>query len=229
MDFIFMLTRHDRTVVDCLDVAEQIQPLGLRHVGFKDVGVETDVLASLTRALKAQGATVYLEVVSTSEPACLDSARNAVALGVDCLLGGTAVEATLPILAGTPIRYFPFPGRPHDHPTKLGGDAARVAEDCRGFRAAGCAGADLLAYRATEAPPVELVRGARAGLGDGRLIVAGSIAGRERLREIAEAGADAFTVGSAVFDGSWAPHAGTLEAQLRAVLGDRDAAVAGAA
>jgi hypothetical protein len=229
MDFIFMLTRHDRTVVDCLDVAEQIQPLGLCHVGFKDVGVETDVLASLTRALKAQGATVYLEVVSTSEPACLDSARNAVALGVDCLLGGTAVEATLPILAGTPIRYFPFPGRPHDHPTKLGGDAARVTKDCRGFRAAGCAGADLLAYRATEAPPVELVRGARAGLGDGRLIVAGSIAGRERLREIAEAGADAFTVGSAVFDGSWAPHAGTLEAQLRAVLGDRDAAVAGAA
>jgi hypothetical protein len=228
MDFIFMLTRHDRTVVDCLDVAEQIQPLGLRHVGFKDVGVETDVLASLTRALKAQGATVYLEVVSTSEPACLDSARNAVALGVDCLLGGTAVEATLPILAGTPIRYFPFPGRPHDHPTKLGGDAARVAEDCRGFRAAGCAGADLLAYRATEAAPVELVRGARTGLDGGRLIVAGSIAGRGRLHEIAAAGADAFTVGSAVFDGSWAPHAGTLEAQLRAVLADRDAVVGAA-
>jgi hypothetical protein len=228
MDFIFMLTRHDRTVTDCLEVAEQVRPLGLRHVGFKDVGVEADVLAALTRALKEHGATVYLEVVSTSQAACLESARNAVALGVDCLLGGTAVEATLPILAGTPIRYFPFPGRPHDHPTKLAGDAALVAEDCRRFRAAGCAGADLLAYRATEAPPVELVRGARSGLNGGRLIVAGSIAGRERLREIAAAGADAFTVGSAVFDGSWAPHAGTLEAQLRAVLANRDAVVGAA-
>jgi hypothetical protein len=228
MDFIFMLTRHDRTVTDCLEVAEQVRPFGLRHVGFKDVGVGAGTLASLTRVLKAQGATVYLEVVSTSEAACLESARNAVALGVDCLLGGTAVEAMLPILAGTPIRYFPFPGRPHDHPTKLGGDAARVAEDCRRFRAAGCAGADLLAYRATEAAPVELVRGARTGLDGGRLIVAGSIAGRGRLHEIAAAGADAFTVGSAVFDGSWAPHAGTLEAQLRAVLADRDAVVGAA-
>ena len=228
MDFIFMLTRHDRTVTDCLDVAEQIRPLGLRHVGFKDVGVDAEALAALTRALKAQGAIVYLEVVSTSPAACLESARKAVALGVDCLLGGTAVEQTRAIIAGTPIAYFPFPGEPHDHPTKLGGDPARVGADCRRFRAAGCAGADLLAYRATDAPPVELVRSARAGLADGRLIVAGSIAGRDRLREIAAAGADAFTVGSAAFDGSWAPHAGTLAAQLRAILADRDAVVGSA-
>lgn len=228
MDFIFMLTRHDRTVTDCLAVAEQIRRLGLRHVGFKDVGVDLTVLQALTRALKTQGATVYMEVVSTSDAACLTSARNAATLGVDCLLGGTAVEATQAILGGTRIAYFPFPGRPHDHPTRLGGSAVDVATHCRRFRAAGCAGADLLAYRATEAAPVELVRAAREGLGDGRLIVAGSITGRARLKEIAAAGADAFTVGSAVFDGSWAPHAGTLESQLRAVLADRDAAVGAA-
>lgn len=225
MDFIFMLTRHDRTVADCLDVAAQVRPLGLRHVGFKDVGVELGVLHALRRALKEQGATVYMEVVSTDDEACLRSARSAVELGVDCLLGGTAVEATRAILEGTRIAYFPFPGRPHDHPTRLGGSAEEVARDCRRFRAAGCAGADLLAYRAVEAPPVELVRAARAGLDAGRLIVAGSIDGRARLKEITDAGADAFTVGSAVFDGSWAPHAGTLESQLRAVLADRDAAV----
>ena len=33
-----------------------------------------------------------------------------------------------------------------------------------------------------------------------------------------EAGADAFTVGSAVFDGSFSPHVGSLRSQLRAVL-----------
>lgn len=229
MDFIFMLTRHDRTIVDCLDVAAQIRPLGLRHVGFKDVGVELEVLHALCRALKEQGATVYMEVVSTDDAACLRSARHAVELGVDCLLGGTAVEPTLALLEGTPIGYFPFPGRPHDHPTRLGGVAEEVARDCRRFRAAGCAGADLLAYRATDAEPVELVRGARAGLDAGRLIVAGSIDGRTRLAAIADAGADAFTVGSAVFDGSWAPHAGATESQLRAVLADRDAVMHGSA
>jgi hypothetical protein len=37
MDFIFMLTRNDRTVVDCLKVLEQVSSLGLKHIGFKDV------------------------------------------------------------------------------------------------------------------------------------------------------------------------------------------------
>jgi hypothetical protein len=40
MDFIFMLTRGDKTIEDCLDVMDEISPLGLTHVGFKDVGVE---------------------------------------------------------------------------------------------------------------------------------------------------------------------------------------------
>lgn len=215
-----MLTRHDRTVVDCLDVARAIAPLRLTHVGFKDVGIERPVAAELTHRLKGAGATVYLEVVSTTPEACLRSAETAAALGVDCLLGGVQAEAILAILAGSGVAYFPFPGRPHDHPTKLGGSAAEVAADCRRFRALGCAGVDLLAYRATEAEPLDLVRAARAGLGDGRLIVAGSVLGRARVAALHAAGADAFTVGSAIFDGSWVPQAGTLEAQLRGVLAD---------
>jgi len=38
------------------------------------------------------------------------------------------------------------------------------------------------------------------------------------VRALAAAGADAFTVGSAVFDGSFSPHVGSLRSQLRAVL-----------
>ncbi len=66
MDFIFMLTRNDRTVEDCLDLVDLIEPVGLRHVGFKDVGVPADVLRSLTRAIHKAGATSYMEVVSTT-------------------------------------------------------------------------------------------------------------------------------------------------------------------
>ena len=39
MDFIFMLTHHDKTVQNCLDVYDSLAGIGLRHVGFKDVGV----------------------------------------------------------------------------------------------------------------------------------------------------------------------------------------------
>lgn len=214
-----MLTRSDQTVTDCLEVLDDIAPLGLTHVGFKDVGVPPDALAELHRRIKATGATSYMEVVSTSREACLRSARVARDIGVDRLLGGTLVEEVLAILAGSAVRYLPFPGRPFEHPTKLAGAPAQVEDDCRRFRAMGCAGVDLLAYRATEADPLELVRAARRGTGpDGILLVAGSVTSPAQVRDLAAAGADSFTVGSAAFDGSFAPRMGSLRSQLRAVL-----------
>ncbi len=217
MDFVFMLTRSDQTVTDCLEVLEEIRPRGLTHIGFKDVGVSPDVLSELARRIKAAGATSYMEVVSTSREACLRSARVARDIGIDRLLGGTEVEEVLEILAGSAILYMPFPGRPFEHPTKLAGSASQVEGDCRRFRAMGCAGIDLLAYRATEADPLELVHAARQG-SDGLLLVAGSIQTPAQIRDLAAAGVDAFTIGSAVFDGSFAPRLGTLKARLEAVL-----------
>lgn len=224
MDFIFMLTRGDKTVEDCLDVLEQIAPLGLGHIGFKDVGVEPKTLQTLTDRIRAMGATSYMEVVSETPEACLRSATVARDLGVDRLLGGTDVARINDILAGTSTSYFPFPGFPAGHPTKLGGRAADVTAHCQSFRAAGCAGADLLAFRATEADPLELIRAARKGIGDGYLIVAGSITSQERIKAVADAGADAFTIGTAVFDGSYNPRKGSLLSQLGDVLADCEAA-----
>ena len=169
-----MLTRSDQTVPDCLEVFDEIKPLGLTHIGFKDVGVPPEVLGELDRRIKDSGATSYMEVVSTSTEASLRSARVARDLGVDRLLGGTQVEQVLEILAGSAVRYLPFPGRPFDHPTKLGGTAQQIEDDCRRFQALGCAGVDLLAYRATEADPLDLVRAARRGI-QGTLLVAGSV------------------------------------------------------
>lgn len=212
-----MLTRADQTVPDCLEVLDDILPIGLRHLGFKDVGVPPDVLAELARRIRAAGATSYMEVVSTSREACLQSARVARDIGIDRLLGGTQVDEVLEILAGSRTSYLPFPGRPFDHPTKLAGTAADVEADCRRYAERGCAGVDLLAYRATEADPLELVRAARRGT-PGQLLVAGSVQTAAQIRALADAGADAFTIGSAAFDGSFAPRMGGLRAQLRAVL-----------
>jgi hypothetical protein len=217
MDFVFMLTRQDQTVPDCLEVLDDLRPLGLTHIGFKDVGVPPEVLAELARRIKAMGATSYMEVVSTSREACLQSARVARDIGIDRLLGGTQVDEVLEILSGTRVAYLPFPGRPFDHPTKLAGTPAQVEDDCRRFAAMGAAGVDLLAYRATEAPPLELVRAARRGT-PGTLLVAGSVSRADQIQALAAAGADAFTIGSAAFDGSFAPRMGGLRAQLRAVL-----------
>jgi len=217
MDFVFMLTRSDQTVPDCLDVLDEIRPLALRHIGFKDVGVEPVVLHELVGRIRATGATSYMEVVSTSREACLQSARVARDIGVDRLLGGAQADEVLAILAGSTTTYHPFPGKPVGHPTKLGGTAADVEADCKRFAAMGCAGVDLLAYRATDADPIELVRAARRGT-PGYLLVAGSVSTPAQIRALADAGADAFTIGSAAFDGSFDPVMGSLRSQLKAIL-----------
>jgi len=220
MDFIFMLTRQDQTVVDALEVFAEIRPLGLRHVGFKDVGVDKGTLHALDQAIKAAGATSYMEVVSTSPEAALQSARVAAEIGIDRLLGGTSVAEILAIIKDCAIAYYPFPGRPMGHPTKLGGTARLVEDQCRRFREMGCAGVDLLAYRATEADPLDLVKAARRGLGGakGGLICAGSVDSPARIAELKAAGCDAFTIGSAAFDGSFSPRKGRLTSQLQDIL-----------
>ena len=216
-----MLTRADKTIEDCLAVLDQILPLGLKHIGFKDVGVEFDVLVKLTERIRASGATSYMEVVSETPEACVRSAQAARKLGIDRLLGGTDVRTIKDIIAGTATTYYPFPGFPVGHPTKLGGQPVEVTAHCANFMAQGCGGADLLAYRATDADPLDLVRAARKGLGkDGYLIVAGSITSRQRIADVAAAGADAFTIGTAVFDGSYSPRKGSLVSQLGDVIAD---------
>jgi hypothetical protein len=219
MDFIFMLTRQDQTVSDCLAVLAEIEPVGLRHIGFKDVGAELETLAVLNRRIKENGATSYMEVVATSAEAALNSARIALQIGVDRLLGGTQVKKTLEILQGSGIAYYPFPGRPVGHPTRLGGTPEQVEADAREFMALGCAGVDLLAYRATEAEPIDLVKAARSGLGaKGTLICAGAVDSAARIAALADAGCDAFTIGSAAFDGSFSPRKGSLRSQLKDIL-----------
>ena len=213
MDFIFMLTRDDQTVEDCLDVFETAREAGVKHMGFKDVGTERSTLAALNEAIKGSNAISYLEIVSTTNDATIDSARFAANIGVDRLLGGREAERILVMLDGTGIGYHPFAGQPRGHPTRLGGTPNEIASDCRRFEALGCPGVDLLAYRAVKADPLELVRAARRML-SGYLIVAGSIDSPKQVRALANAGVDAITIGTAALNGSFSPRKGSLRSPV---------------
>lgn len=218
-----MLTRHDRTIEDALYLVDSVCDLGVSHIGFKDVGVTEVTMRELVAAIARRGGTTYLEVVSTTPQAVMRSLEAGRALGVDCILGGTDLEAAASVL-GDLSGYYPFPGRPVGHPTKLEGGADLVAADCTRALAAGCGGVDLLAYRATEADPLDLVRAARSALPRGRLVVAGSVTTRTQILALGEAGADAFTVGSAVFDGAFSPAKGALRSQIEDILASSESA-----
>jgi hypothetical protein len=115
MNFIFMLTRRDQTVEDCLDTLELVTDLGVRHIGFKDVGAPTEVLKELDRRIKLAGAVSYMEVVSVTPDRARQSLATARDIGVDRVLGGTDIAAARQIF-GDLSRYFPFAGRPSGTP-----------------------------------------------------------------------------------------------------------------
>jgi hypothetical protein len=217
VDFIFMMTRADRTIVDCLDIFDEVADLGLRHIGFKDIGVAPEVQETLHRRIKDAGATSYLEVVSLTPETARRSALAARRLGVDRLLGGADAPAILDAIAGSGIDYYPFVGSPHGHPTALAGSPEEIARDCRRADELGCAGVDLLAFRAETESPMALVRAARAAL-RGRLVVAGSISSPDQISELAGLGVDAFTVGTSLFEARFAPGKPALRQQLAEVI-----------
>jgi hypothetical protein len=200
--FIFMLTKDDRTVSDALRVYSSLSNSPLRYVGFKDIGLPLDELKTLASLIKADGKHVMLEVVSTSREAETRSVKAAVEIGVDYLLGGRHAEDATRLLKGSGIRYFPFAGRTVGHPTRLAGSIDEIVDDARSLAAMpGVDGLDLLAYRF--AGDVEALAKRVAKAVSVPVIAAGSIDSAERVQAMRRAGVWAFTVGSAVFDGSF--------------------------
>lgn len=215
-EFIFMLTRQDETVPDALECYDAVRDLDLRWVGFKDVGVEFEVLRELAARIRADGRRVVLEVVSLDVESEVRSARAALEIGVNLLMGGTHPEAVLPLIRDTNVLYYPFAGTVVSHPSILPGPAEEIIASTRRFSALpGVHGLDLLAYRFKGDVPdlmSAVVREASVPV-----VMAGSIDTDAKIRSVEESGAWAFTVGSAAFDGAF-PAPASLHAQLEHVL-----------
>ncbi len=212
-----MVTQNDRTVPDAVGVIESVAHLGLAHIGFKDIGADRDRLLEIHSAIRTIGAQSYMELVDTDAANSRESVIFAAAAGVDHVLGGRDPAMIQDLLIDTPVNYYAFAGIPEGHPTRLRGGTSEISESCRSAVDLGCAGVDLLAYRAVDAAPLDLLRAARAAC-TSRLIVAGSITSAAQLDELNETGADAFTIGSALFAETFEPESNGLAAQIRAVL-----------
>jgi DNA-binding NarL/FixJ family response regulator len=217
-DFIFMLTHSDRTVPDAQDRVPEALGAGVRHTGFKDIGLPFASLRRLADTIRAAGATLYLEVVSLEAQSEEASARAAVELGVDVLMGGTRPHVVLPVLAGTGIRYYPFPGEVVGHPSALTGTTDAIVESaCRLAAMDGVHGLDLLAYRFRGDVPNLIGRVCRA-VATKPVVVAGSIDRPERIAAVIQAGAAGFTVGTAALDGAFPARSTHLADQLAFIV-----------
>jgi 4-hydroxythreonine-4-phosphate dehydrogenase len=202
-DFIFMLTRGDSTIADARERLAEALAAGVRHIGFKDVGLPLFELRALAADIHAGGAVAYLEMVSLDAEAEAAAARAGVEFGVDVLMGGMRPAVVEPIIAGSAIRYFPFPGEVLGHPSRLVGDIETIASSARALAARdGVHGLDLLAYRSA-GDALALIREILRSAGDKPVIVAGSIDCDDRISALAAAGAAGFTVGTAALDAAF--------------------------
>lgn len=215
-DFIFMLTADDKTVADARSRLRDVLDGGARHIGFKDVGLPFEDLKLLADDIKAAGAGAYLEVVSLDAQSELRSAKAAIGLGVDYLLGGTRADQVAPLIRDHSVKYYPFPGRISGHPSILEGSIAEIAESARRLSSLdGVDGLDLLAYRFEGDVPALMQAVCRAS--SKPVIVAGSIDRADRVAAVAVSGAVGFTVGTAAFQNAFPSSESGLSGQVAAI------------
>ena len=213
-ELIVMLTYQDKTVSDALEIFQRVKDYPITHWGFKDVGLPPKQMQGLAETMKAAGKTTYLEVVSLSEAEGLQGARLAVESGFDVLMGTVFYPSILEYLKDKPIKYYPFPGHVHSHPSILDGTMAEIVAHARELEGHGAHGLDLLTYRfAGDAGQLlkQVVESTNIPI-----VSAGSIASFERIQEVWEAGAWGFTIGSAFFEKQFVPD-GSFDQNLLAV------------
>ena len=172
-----------------------------------------------TQAIKADGATSYLEVVSLDQQSEIVSAKAAVEIGVDVLLGGTRADDVLPILAGTASNTAP--SRVASPVTRAfsKGSIEEIVESAKALAAReGVHGLDLLAYRSKEDVPA-LIKAVCAAVSK-PVYVAGSIDTPERIAILKDAGAAGFTIGTAALDGKYPADDKDVARQLGAIIRD---------
>jgi len=218
IDFIFMLTKDDQTVSDARGYVKEIAAAGAKHIGFKDIGLPIDELKSLAGDLRKEGVQVYLEVVSLDAESEKRSAKVAMDLNVDYLLGGTRPELIAPLVKDHPLKYYPFVGKIEDHPSILTGTIPEIAVHAAAITAIdGVDGLDLLAYRFT-GKDIPLLIQEVCKSSTKPVIVAGSIDSQERIGVVKTTGASAFTVGTAAFDMEFPSEIVGISGQVQTIL-----------
>jgi hypothetical protein len=218
-EFIFMLTLHDLTIPNAIEVFEEVKDSGLKFVGCKDVGLPLNKMKVLFKNMKDAGMTTFLEVVTYSEEEHFSGVKTAINVGADYLIGGMPwfTKKTLSFLRDNKaqIKYFPYIGEIEGHPCILKGEIDYIINNGKEFEKLGVDGINLLLYRYTGDQNKLLDRVAREL--NLPIIVAGSVDSFEKIKKLVDRNIWAFTIGGAVLERKMASKQ-TIREEIEAVL-----------
>lgn len=213
-NLIVMLTHRDRTIPDALEVFHTASDLPVDFWGFKDVGLPDDKMSELADALKQAHKKVFLEVVSYTEQECMKGAHLAVSLQCDYLMGTIFYQRVWDYIKGTDVTYLPFLGNVSGSPSILEGTDREMVDEALRYMTLGVGGFDILAFRHVSDP--ELIARSCVSAIPGIVVIAGSIASKERMAFVESIGAWGFTMGSALFENAFVVN-GDFRSNLDAV------------
>lgn len=198
-ELVVMLTHHDKTVENAIEIFEGAKDAPAKYWGFKEVGIPEETMTLLVKKMKDAGKVTCLEVVAYTEEECLDAAKLAIRCGFDILMGTLYFDSIKEAADKAGMRYMPFVGNIHSRPSVLEGTIEGMIEEAQNLiKNKGITGFDLLGYRYTgDAVKLnkEFVKNVSVPV-----CLAGSIQGYERLDEVKAAGAWGFTIGGAFFE-----------------------------
>ena len=197
-ELIVMLTYNDQTVENAIELFSELKNAPVINWGFKDVGLPKEKMKQLVENMNAAGKTTFLEVVSLSEEEGFKGAKIAVECGFNILMGTVFFDSINEYLKDKPVKYFPFPGHVHSHPSILDGTIDEIVEHARSMEDKGVDGLDLLTYRYTGDPVALLEAVVKAT--SVPIVSAGSIESYKRIGEVRDAGAWGYTIGTAFFE-----------------------------
>ena len=217
---ILMFTLNDMTVPDALDYFEQIKDLPVDYFGFKEIGLEPEKMAELTKRIQKAGFESVLEVVEYDEASILGPAKMAVDMGFDYLMGTIYFPSIWDIVGkgkDKKIKYFPFFGNIYDRPSILDGTIDELVEEAKKLEALGADGFDLLLYRYKYPEKIDELISRVVKEIKVPVVSAGSINSWERLQATIDQKVWGFTIGGAFFEKKFVPD-GTYRDNVKAVV-----------
>ncbi len=209
---IVMLTQNDRTVPNACEIFEQCKDAKAKYWGLKEGTLSLDEMKILYSYMKECGKTTVLEVVSYTEDECIEGAKVAVECGCDILMGTLYFDSVNELCKQNNLKYMPFIGKVSERPSVLDGSIDEIIAEANTYLEKGICGFDLLGYRYTG--DSSLLNQKFVSNMSVPVCIAGSVDSYEKLDEIKNLSAWAFTIGSAFFENKFD---GTFSEQINKV------------